>query len=160
MKPIRKGCALRRPCLGTLVVAASLTCAACADEQATTMADAQNAAQVRSGKLVYEQRCASCHGADLKGQPDWRSKLPSGRMPAPPHDDSGHTWHHADDILFGITKFGVAPHYAPPGYQSDMPAFGSTLTDQQIWDALAYIKSRWSPRARDAQAQIQKQRGK
>ena len=40
-----------------------------------------------------------------------------------------------------------------------MPGFGGKLTDQQIWDALAYIKSRWSPRAREAQAQIQKQRG-
>ena len=69
-------------------------------------------------------------------------------MPAPPHDETGHTWHHSDDILFGITKIGVTPPYAPSGYQSDMPGFGGKLTDQQIWDALAYIKSRWSPRAR------------
>ena len=80
-------------------------------------------------------------------------------MPAPPHDETGHTWHHSDDILFGITKIGVTPPYAPSGYQSDMPGFGGKLTDQQIWDALACIKSRWSPRAREAQSQIQKQRG-
>ena len=79
-------------------------------------------------------------------------------MPAPPHDDSGHTWHHADDILFGIVKVGVNPPYAPPGYESDMPAFGGTLTDQQIWDVLAYVKSRWSPRALAAQTQITKER--
>jgi len=72
---------------------------------------------------------------------------------------TGHTWHHSDDILFGITKIGVTPPYAPSGYQSDMPGFGGKLTDQQIWDALACIKSRWSPRAREAQSQIQKQRG-
>jgi mono/diheme cytochrome c family protein len=77
-------------------------------------------------------------------------------MPAPPHDDSGHTWHHADEILFGITKYGVSPRYAPPGYQSDMPAFAASLSDPQIRDVLAYIKSRWSPRARAAQAQIDK----
>jgi len=71
----------------------------------------------------------------------------------------GHTWHHPDDVLFGITKGGVAPPYGPPGYQSDMPAFGAILTDTQIWDVLAYIKSRWSPRALEAQAQITKQRG-
>jgi len=69
-------------------------------------------------------------------------------MPAPPHDDTGHTWHHSDDILFGITKIGATPPYAPSGYQSDMSGFGGKLTDQQIWDALAYIKSRWSPHAR------------
>ena len=97
--------------------------------------------------------------ATSKGSPSGSSRLPNGRLPAPPHDDSGHTWHHADDILFGVAKFGLTPPYGPAAYQSDMPAFGSTLTDQQIWDALAYIKSRWSSRARDAQAQMQRRRG-
>src|SRR5512133_59908 len=109
-------------------------------------ADPTNTAQVAAGKIVYTTHCASCHGANLEGQRDWKSRNAGGRMPAPPHDDSGHTWHHSDNILFGITKVGVAPPYAPEGYQSDMPAFGRTLTDKQIWDVLAYIKSRWSPR--------------
>ncbi|MEO8187639.1 MAG: cytochrome c [Burkholderiaceae bacterium] len=121
-------------------------------------ADPSNALQVTSGQAIYAANCASCHGANLEGQPEWKSRRANGRMPAPPHDDTGHTWHHPDDILFGITKVGVASPYAPPGYQSDMPAFGGKLTDQQIWDVLAYITSRWSPRARAAQAQIQKQR--
>jgi mono/diheme cytochrome c family protein len=122
--------------------------------------DPTDAAQVASGKAIYAANCASCHGANLEGQTNWRSRKSDGRMPAPPHDDTGHTWHHPDDILFGITKGGVAPAYAPPGYQSDMPAFGATLTDTQIWDVLAYIKSRWSTRALEAQMQITRQRGK
>ena len=138
--------------LGTIAVC-SLT--ACKD---VPRADPTNAAQVGSGKIVYGAHCAVCHGANLQGQPDWKARNSSGRMPAPPHDDSGHTWHHSDDVLFGITKGGVAPPYGPPGYQSDMPAFGGTLTDEQIWDVLAYIKSRWSKRVREAQLQINKQR--
>ena len=123
-------------------------------------ADPKNARQVAAGKTIYDRNCASCHGIDLEGQPDWKSRKPNGRMPAPPHDDSGHTWHHSDDILFGITKVGVAPPYAPSGYQSDMPAFGGTLTDAEIWRVLAYIKSRWSPRMREAQSQIEQQRSR
>jgi mono/diheme cytochrome c family protein len=146
-----------RSCEVVLAIAASVLAACSAGE--SSRADPRNAAQVASGKAVYERNCASCHGVDLAGQPRGRARGPTGRMPAPPHDDSGHTWHHPDDILFGITKFGVAPPYGPPGYQSDMPAFGAALSDQAIWDALAYIKSRWSARAREAQAQIQKQHG-
>jgi mono/diheme cytochrome c family protein len=100
-------------------------------------------AQVALGEKVYAQHCASCHGAKLEGQPDWRRKLPNGRMPAPPHDESGHTWHHSDEVLFGITKHGLVPPYAPPGYASDMPAFAVKLSDGEIHAALAYIRSTW-----------------
>ncbi len=103
-------------------------------------------ARVALGKNVYDGQCASCHGANLEGQPDWQRPLPGGRMPAPPHDDSGHTWHHPERILFGIVKHGVVPPYAPPGYQSDMPAFKDTLSDEEIGAVLAFIESRWSPK--------------
>jgi mono/diheme cytochrome c family protein len=63
-------------------------------------------------------------------------------MPAPPHDASGHTWHHPDEVLFSIIKEGIEKH-APPRYESDMPAFGGTLTDDEIWVVLAYIASSW-----------------
>jgi mono/diheme cytochrome c family protein len=107
-------------------------------------ADPRNAARVAAGAKVYATHCAACHGAKLEGQPDWRNRLPNGRLPAPPHDESGHTWHHPDDVLFGITKHGLVPgQYAPEDYQSDMPAFAGKLTDDEIWAALAYIKTWW-----------------
>jgi Cytochrome C oxidase, cbb3-type, subunit III len=81
-------------------------------------ADANDPALVAEGHSVYDQRCASCHGARLEGQPNWRERLPSGRLPAPPHDASGHTWHHSDAQLFDITMRGAAGLL--PGYQSDM----------------------------------------
>jgi mono/diheme cytochrome c family protein len=96
------------------------------------------------GRKVYAQHCAACHGMKLEGQPDWRSPRANGRMPAPPHDDTGHTWHHSDEVLFGITKNGLVPPYAPAGYQSDMPAFAGTLSDAEIHAVLAYIGSHWS----------------
>jgi|GEM_PF-613483 len=60
------------------------------------------------GQQVYNQHCAACHGAQLQGQANWRERGPNGRLPAPPHDSSGHTWHHPDEVLFQITKYGVA----------------------------------------------------
>ena len=58
-------------------------------------------------------------------------------------DESGHTWHHADRVLFAITKNGLVPPHAPRDYESDMPAYGGKLSDDEIWAALAYIKSHW-----------------
>jgi mono/diheme cytochrome c family protein len=105
---------------------------------------APDPAQLALGQKVYAQHCAACHGAKLEGQPNWRARLPSGRMPAPPHDDSGHNWHHPDEVLVGITKNGLVPPYAPAGYESDMPAFAGTLSDAEIRAVLAYIASHWS----------------
>jgi len=105
------------------------------------------------GRALYLQHCASCHGANLEGQPNWRERRLDGRMPAPPHDATGHTWHHPDDVLFGITKYGLVPgKYAPSRYQSDMPAFGGVLTDDEIRGVLAYIESQWPPQVREARA--------
>lgn len=105
-------------------------------------ADHENPQRVARGAEVYVAHCASCHGTNLEGQPNWRSRKPDGRLPAPPHDETGHTWHHPDAILFSITRDGTAAH-APAGYLTDMPGFGDVLSDDEIWSVLAYIKSRW-----------------
>jgi len=116
--------------------------------------DLDDGARIAAGAQRYAQHCASCHGANLEGQPNWKTPLPSGRLPAPPHDDSGHTWHHASDVLFALTKHGLKPPYAPANYQSDMPAFAGTLTDDEIWDVLAFIRSRWTESVRARQAEV------
>ena len=124
-------------------------------QEGKTSADPANAQQVARGQTIYARHCAACHGANLEGQPNWEKRLPNGRMPAPPHDASGHTWHHPEPILFGITKHGLVPgKYAPPKYESDMPAFGKQLSDEEIWAALAYIKSTWPEKIRAAQMDI------
>jgi mono/diheme cytochrome c family protein len=113
--------------------------------------------QIDQGREIYAESCAACHGAKLEGQPDWRRRKEDGRMPAPPHDDSGHTWHHADRDLFTITKHGVGA--VVPGYESNMPAFEGLLSDDEIKAVLAYIKTNWSERARIYQAEISARSG-
>ncbi len=87
--------------------------------------------------------CASCHGKNLEGQPDWQAQDKDGFLPAPPHDESGHTWHHPDTLLFKITKLGVADAANLKNYKTRMPAFGEILSDADILATLSYIKSRW-----------------
>ena len=97
---------------------------------------------VAQGKYVYEQHCASCHGANLEGEANWQTPLPTGGFPAPPHDKTGHTWHHADTLLLQIITDG-GQSIAPPGFKSNMPAFKDTLHVEEIEIVLAYIKSTW-----------------
>jgi mono/diheme cytochrome c family protein len=101
---------------------------------------------------VYASFCAGCHGGNLEGQPNWRQRLPLGNFPAPPHNETGHTWHHADQWLFEIIKYG-GKYHAPPRYRSAMPAYQEMLSDTEIWAVLAFIKSHWPAAIRVQQAQ-------
>lgn len=125
--------------------------------QSTTPATGQpETADAVAGRALYGASCAVCHGANLEGQENWRSPGEDGILPAPPHDVTGHTWHHGDKLLFDYTKLGGAltlEQAGVTGFASGMPAFGDTLSDAQIWDILAFIKSTWAERERAVQAE-------
>ena len=112
-------------------------------------------ADIAEGQDLYVENCAACHGANLEGQSDWQSPGADGRLPAPPHDRTGHTWHHPDSVLFGYIQLGGTELMNQQGmdFDSGMPGFGDTLDDQEIWNILAYIKSTWPDRERDVQAE-------
>jgi len=105
------------------------------------------------GQTVYQQSCASCHGNNLEGQANWKKRNSDGLLPAPPHDKSGHTWHHADELLFKMTKFGPASLIGGD-YKTDMPGFGDSLSDRKIIAVLSYIKSRWPVEVQQSHDQI------
>ena len=125
-------------------------CAAAGDVPAKP--DLADPSLIARGKSVYVEHCASCHGAGLEGQPNWRKPLPNGRLPAPPHDASGHTWHHSDAQLFAMTKDGSAA--AAPGHETDMPAYRGILGDADIWAVLGFIQSTWPPDIRQRQRRL------
>lgn len=107
------------------------------------------------GRTLYVDHCASCHGADLEGQQDWRSPNEDGVLPAPPHDATGHTWHHDNTLLFEYTKLGGKGALASRGvkeFNSGMPAFADVISDDEIWTILAYIRSTWPKREQQIQA--------
>ena len=107
-----------------------------------------------AGKALYAETCAACHGVNLEGQDNWRSPGEDGRLPAPPHDETGHTWHHEDQVLFNYTRLGGREMMAAQGmeFDSGMPGVGDQLTDQEIWNILGYIKSTWPEEIQDMQA--------
>ena len=108
--------------------------------------------QVALGQQLYQVQCGSCHGADLEGEENWQDRGPNGLIKAPPHDETGHTWHHGDTYLFDSIKQGGARLSTNVGI-SAMPAYDNVLTNTEIAAVLAYIKSTWPEEILVAQAQ-------
>ena len=144
----------RYPAIAAAVLPAALALAWWATSRPDPATSAAAEADIATGAELYVENCASCHGANLQGQPDWQTQNDDGSLPAPPHDETGHTWHHGDDVLFDYTKLGGKAALARQGIElnSGMPGFGDKLGDQQIRDILAYIKSSWPARQRDVQS--------
>lgn len=137
--------------LGTALVGAAFLAFAQGDgERDRIVLRADEPKTVLRGEDIYAANCASCHGDDLEGEPNWRSPGPDTRLPAPPHDETGHTWHHDGDTLFRLTKYGVGALIGDPDYGSNMPAYEAVLTDDEIVAVLSYIKSTWPQEIRAA----------
>lgn len=109
-----------------------------------------DADQLALGQQVYDQYCAACHGPNGEGQNPAAplQKDETGRFPAPPHDSTGHTWHHDDDLLIQIIKEGGMGN---PEDFYEMPTFGEVLNDEQIEAVLALFRTWWSDEQRAAQ---------
>ncbi|GIV76399.1 cytochrome c [Litorilinea aerophila] len=105
------------------------------------------------GEALYLEYCASCHGERGEGQPNWREPNAQGVYPAPPHDSSGHTWHHPDELLLQIiAQGGGMPNSA-------MPAFGDRLSRAEMEAILEHIKGFWGPQERAFQQEVTRQQG-
>ncbi len=120
-------------CLSTLACAA-------ADPEPQTNAPAESAdAKPRTGQQVFAATCAACHGADGDGAEDWKVRDEDGRLPPPPLNGDGHTWHHSDGVLYGIVSDGGLGL----GFGSNMPAFKDELSRDEIVAVLEYVKTWW-----------------
>lgn len=117
-----------------------------------------DASVVSLGAKVYAKNCASCHGANLEGEEDWQGRDENGRLRAPPHDATGHTWHHDSELLFRLTKYGPAKVIGDPGYATNMPVYETMLSDAEIIAVLSYIKSTWPPHIRVRHDEMEERR--
>lgn len=106
--------------------------------------------QVAQGREIYQQYCVTCHGAEAEGAANWATPGPEGFSLPPPHDDTGHTWHHSDRVLYEVIRDGMSDPLRP-GSPLRMPAFGDKLSDREIRGVIEYFKSLWSAEHRQWQ---------
>ncbi len=109
-----------------------------------------DAAQVQAGRVIYQRHCAACHGAKAEGVPHWATPGPDGLYPAPPHDNTGHTWHHSDRVLYETIYSGMGDPLRPDA-PLRMLAWGQQLSDAEIRAVIEYFKSLWTEENRDWQ---------
>lgn len=102
-----------------------------------------DAVQIQNGQAIYQVSCASCHGVNSEGAPNWATPGPDGLFPAPPHDDTGHTWHHSDRVLYE-TIYGGMNDPLRPDSPLRMPAWSDKLSDAEIRALVEYFKSLWT----------------
>jgi mono/diheme cytochrome c family protein len=97
------------------------------------------------GAHTYVTRCASCHGLDGKGQPEWMPPL-AGATSALAKESAS-----AINITLNGSQRVVAAG-VPDAYR--MPAFREQLSDQPIAEVLTFMRSAWGNQgsAVDAQA--------
>jgi mono/diheme cytochrome c family protein len=129
--------------LSVAMVLTSAVVAACGSSKDGTTNEAQFPVQVTeervaTGSVLYADNCASCHGEPGVSPP----VLPT----APPHDENGHTWHHADRLLFEWIL-------DRPPMATVMPAFRGQLTEEETISILSYIKSTWSDDIQEFQSE-------
>lgn len=99
-------------------------------------------AQVKRGRAIFNQHCVECHGAEGKGKTkDWRVPDANGNYPPPPLDDSAYAWHHPTEALLESVHIG-----SPQGF-GIMPRWEKQLSEREMRDVVAYIKSLWSDEA-------------
>lgn len=152
MSPVGRSCCWQHmsECGMRLLKAALIVCAS------TALADHEiEGRDIAARQVLYADNCASCHGAQLEGQPNWQRAGDDGLLPAPPRDAKAHTWHHDNALLFNYTKLGGIGALAQmviDHFNSGMPAFESVMSDGDIWDILAYIRSTRPERQQAAQA--------
>ncbi|HLF04581.1 MAG TPA: cytochrome c [Dehalococcoidia bacterium] len=107
---------------------------------------------VERGGQLYHTYCLSCHSGATGGS---MMDIP------PPHNATGHTWHHSDRqltaiILDGSGQMGEMMRQMMGTVKDTprMPAFRGALAEEDVANILAYIKTWWTPEQREWQRRV------
>jgi thiol:disulfide interchange protein DsbC len=93
--------------------------------------------QLAKGEQLFQQKCASCHGANAELTIDWKKTDANGKYPPPPLNGTAHAWHHSlQQLSETIQRGGIL-------LGGIMPAFRSELSDADIDAVISYFQSKW-----------------
>ena len=95
------------------------------------------AGQLETGRELFRNQCAGCHGLEAQGTADWRQRDAAGNLPPPPLNGSAHAWHHSRDQLRDYILEGGVP------LGGTMPGFANLLDDRQALAVIAFFQSTW-----------------
>ncbi len=84
-----------------------------------------------NGQRLFEANCIMCHGRTGKGDGPSAASLP-----APPPDLTQHVPYHNDGTLYLWITNGLPLESS----EKRMPAFKSTLSDNDRWDIVNYLR--------------------
>ena len=84
---------------------------------------------VAAGGKLYRQNCAKCHGPEGKGD----------------GPDSDHAADLTDEFRADLNPEGVLYYKIWNGHTTDMPAFKSKLTKDEVWSLVEYLKTLRTP---------------
>ena len=132
----------------------SLGCSGAEPEPQSEPSSVASVEVSRTGQQIFAATCAACHGANGEGADNWKVRDEDGRLPPPPLNGDGHTWHHSDAVLYGIVSEGGLGI----GSGSNMPAFKDELTHEEIIAVLEYVKTLWEGKEIDGFAILESQR--
>ncbi|MGH6894978.1 MAG: c-type cytochrome [Geminicoccaceae bacterium] len=112
---------------------------------------------VGTGRAIYREYCASCHGLEGEGASDWQEPDEQGELPAPPHGPQGHTWRHADAALYRMVSQGWRDPFNKTK-RLTMPGFEDVLSSEEIRAVITYLKTLWTPEQRRFQREESRDR--
>jgi cytochrome c oxidase cbb3-type subunit 2 len=122
---------------GACALVALLALGACAKSSDSSTSGA-SVAPLGVGGKIYQTNCSSCHQTSGKGVPGTFPPLVGNDVVV---GDAGHVIHIVKYGLTGVQTVGGA------SYNGIMPAWGSTLSNDDIAQAVSYIRSAWGNKA-------------